>query len=243
MSRKTRRNALKGVGRTAEADRFAPYTKIGLSGLTLGSLTFSGVLLAQQAPAQQGNGASSPDQLQEVVVTGLRASLQKSLDIKKDAIGVVDAISSEDIGNFPESNLGAAAQRIPGVTVDRTGPSVGGQTGGNVANGNSGAAVSIGQATSITVRGFGSDFNDTLIDGRPMASAIGRGFDYSSVGADFVSEIAIHKTPDFTLSAGDIGATINIKLLKPFDHPGLQLRANAAMSDFGNDGQFTPAFG
>ncbi len=54
-------------------------------------------------------------------MTGIRASLQKSLDIKRESDGIVDAISAEDIGKFPDSNLATAMERIPGVTVSRAG--------------------------------------------------------------------------------------------------------------------------
>ena len=75
-------------------------------------------LFAQTAPPASP-AQSGDDQLQEVVVTGIRASLQRSMDIKQNAIGVVDAISSEDIGQFPDANIGDAIARIPGVTVNR----------------------------------------------------------------------------------------------------------------------------
>ncbi len=113
MSRKTRRNASKiaGKGIQPSTKRFN-YTRMSLSGLALGSLAFSSAIFAADAPAPS-------DDLSEIVVTGIRASLQKSLDIKRDAIGVIDAISAEDIGEFPDTNLASAMQRIPGVTVSR----------------------------------------------------------------------------------------------------------------------------
>ncbi|HEY6922354.1 MAG TPA: TonB-dependent receptor plug domain-containing protein, partial [Steroidobacteraceae bacterium] len=176
---------------------------------------------------------NNSDPLDEVVVTGIRASLQRSLDIKQQTIGVIDAISAQDIGAFPDSSLGAAMQRIPGVTVTRT-----------VANGMGvGAELFTGSPSTITVRGFGSDFTETLIDGRPQASAVARTFDFATVGADFVTEVGVHKTPDFAISAGAVGATVNIKFPKPFDHLGLQARAFGSETDTTNDGSFRPAFG
>lgn len=237
MSRKTRRNPLKNsLKRARAAAGRSPYVTLGLSGLTIGSMTFAGSVFAQDAgqTPSTGNPPPNSDQLQEVVVTGIRASLQKSLDIKENAIGVVDAISDEDIGQFPDASLGEAMQRIPGVTVDRGATS---STGG--------APVSVGNASGVTIRGLGSSFNETLLDGRPMASA-GTGsyaFDYASLGTDFVSEIDVLKTPDFSLSSGDIGGTVNIKLPTPFDHPGPQARAFVSSTDSTNDGQFTPAYG
>ena len=161
---------------------------------------------------------------EDVVVTGLIHSLRTNLDIKRNASGLVDAISSEDIGNFPDVDLAAAMQRIPGVTISRGVSSLGG------------VPTSTGTATQITVRGFGPSFNETLFNDRKVASGVGRAFDFSSVGADFVSEVDVMKSPDAALSAGAIGATVNIKFPKPFDRPGLKMvaSASATTSELGN---------
>ncbi len=193
----------------------------GLSTLTLGIVTTPVLAASADTTAQDS------DELEEIIVTGIRASLQKSLDIKKESVGVVDAISSEDIGKFPDSNLAQSMARIPGVTVSR---------GASFSS-----TTSTGDATSITVRGFGPDFNTTLFDGRELASGTGnRGFDYSSVGADFVSAIRVQKTPDSTLSSGAIGATINIINRLPFDKPGLQLAGSVSGTYSSGEGKTTP---
>lgn len=192
------------------------------------------VIRVAPADAQQAN--ASGDELQEVVVTGLRASLQKSLDIKKESLGVVDAISAEDIGKFPDSSLAAAIQRVPGVSVSRGASALGG------------TPTSTGTATQITVRGFGPSFNTTLYDGRQMPTALGRntrgdssrGFDFSAVGADFVGQVDIMKTPDARLSSGAIGATVNVKFPKPFDNPGLRIAASASTSYAADEEKATP---
>lgn len=195
---------------------------LGKPGLAMGAMAFAGSLYAAENPPAPGGPAA--EGLEEVVVTGIRASLQKSLDIKMDAVGVVDAISAEDIGKFPDSNLAAALQRIPGVSISRGTTSMGG------------VPTSTGDATAITVRGFGPSFNETLVDGRVAASVSGfgntlsRGFDFSALGADFVNEVHILKTPDASLSTGAIGATINIKYPKPMDRPGMRLAASGSMS-------------
>ena len=66
------------------------------------------------AAAQQ---AQAPETVEEVVVTGIRSSLQHSLDMKREASGVVDVITAEDIGKFPDSNVAASLQRVPGVSI------------------------------------------------------------------------------------------------------------------------------
>src|SRR6187431_2910660 len=113
------------------------------------ALASSSPAIAQQASPASGNTS----ELEEVVVTGIRESLQRNLDLKREATGVVDVISSEDIGKFPDSNVAASLQRIPGVSIQRNGMR--------------------GEPTGITVRGFGGDFNETLFDGRRISTANG----------------------------------------------------------------------
>jgi iron complex outermembrane recepter protein len=168
--------------------------------------------LAVTTPAAaQSADNSSNEELKEVIVTGIRGSLQRNLDMKRDAVGVVDVITSEDIGKFPDSNVAASLQRVPGVSIQRNGMR--------------------GEPTGITVRGFGGDFNETLVDGRRISTAAGgRSVDFSTVGADFVGALNVMKTPDITLSSSSIGATINIEYPKPLDHSGLRLVASASGS-------------
>jgi iron complex outermembrane recepter protein len=209
-------------------DRIRAVVRAVLGGVSTLSLSVAAApLFAADAPASP----ASSGELEEVVVTGLRASLQQSLDIKRNAQGIVDAISAEDICKFPVSNLATAMERIPGVTVSRAQiqQAVGGVQGSN------------GGATQITVRGFGPEFNQTLFDGRQVPTATGtRGFDFGALASDFVGQIDVMKTPDSTLSSGAIGATINVKFPKPFDHPGLQLAGSASAKDSSGESKITP---
>ena len=160
----------------------------------------------------------------DIVVTGLRGSLQRNLDIKRTSVGVVDAISAEDIGKFPDSNVAASLQRLPGVSIQRSGAR--------------------GEPTGVTVRGFGGDFVTTLYDGRRVSTGTGgRSIDFSTVGSDFVGELDVLKTPDVALNASAIGATINIKFPKPMDHPGLRVAASGSGSIQDGAGKVVPAGG
>ena len=81
-----------------------------------------GSVIGRVGPAEAQQATASPaneDKLQEVIVSGLRRSLGESMDIKREAIGVVDAISAEDIGKFPDTNLSEALQRITGISISR----------------------------------------------------------------------------------------------------------------------------
>ncbi|HEU5134096.1 MAG TPA: TonB-dependent receptor [Steroidobacteraceae bacterium] len=179
--------------------------------------------IALPAAAQEQAGGNSED-LEEVIVTGLIGSLQRNLDMKREAAGVVDVITSEDIGKFPDSNVAASLQRVPGVSIQRAGTR--------------------GEPEGITVRGFGGDFNETLYDGRRISTAAGgRSVDFSTVGADFVGSLTVMKTPDVTLSSSSIGATVNIAFPKPFDSPGTRFVASAAGSQQDEAGTVQPSGG
>src|ERR1700689_3089582 len=129
-----------------------------------GATTFSlGAVAAGATSADTPPASSSDSALTEITVTGYRASIQQSLDIKKESDGIVDAISAEDIGKFPDSNLAAAMERVPGVTVTRGAMTLTG----------TGSTSTTGDPTQITVRGFGPQFNETLFDGRQVPVAVG----------------------------------------------------------------------
>ncbi|HEV2271732.1 MAG TPA: TonB-dependent receptor plug domain-containing protein, partial [Steroidobacteraceae bacterium] len=169
MSRKTLRNAPKNRSKKnaklSDLSR-AACSNLGLSGLALGSIAFgvTGAVHAQNASTAQDQNSvpqstSGANQLQEIVVTGIRGSLERSLQIKKMSLGVVDAVSAESIGHFPSSSLGDAMEHVPGVTVQRS-----------TSNLMDTQVNSTGNASSITIDGLGGDFVETLVDGRPQAT-------------------------------------------------------------------------
>ncbi|WP_046658123.1 TonB-dependent receptor [Lysobacter capsici] len=142
--------------------------------------------------------------LDTVVVTGIKGSLTSSMNLKRDAQGVVDGIAAEDIGKFPDTNLAEALQRISGVSIDR----------------------SNGEGSRVTVRGVGPDFNLVLLNGRQMPTATGgRAFEFSDLAAESISAVEVFKTSRAATPTGGIGATINIKTARPLDNPGLHANA------------------
>ncbi|MEL0150231.1 MAG: TonB-dependent receptor plug domain-containing protein, partial [Rhodobiaceae bacterium] len=151
--------------------------------------------LTSTAIAQEAEEATD-----EVVVTGIRQALESSLDVKRNAKGIVDSISAEDIGKFPDSNLAESLQRITGVSIDRD------QTSG--------------EGKTVTVRGFGADFNLVTFNGRTMpSSTLGnfasapdtRSFDFGNLAPEAVSRVDIYKTAKATTASGGIGSTIDIR--------------------------------
>jgi TonB-dependent receptor len=152
--------------------------------------------------------AQETQPLEEVVVTGIRGSLTSSMNLKRDAQGVVDGIVAEDIGKFPDTNLAESLQRISGVSIDRS---------------------SIGEGQRVTVRGVGPDFNLVLLNGRQMptsrledtVASNSRAFDFANLASEAIAGIEVFKTSRASTPTGGIGATINIKTARPLDNPGL----------------------
>ncbi len=189
------------------------------------------------AAATQTTGApaeASGNQLQEIVVTGIRGSLQRGLQIKKESIGVVDAMSAEDIGEFPDSDIGEAVARLPGVTVNR---------GSLNYSSAAGAPTATGLVQGVNVDGFGGSFNEVLVEGRQIASGNGQVFNFADFSSMYVGEIDVMKTPDMSLSSGNIASTTNIKFPNPFDNPGAHFEGSYQEDVNSNAGRASPTFG
>jgi TonB-dependent receptor len=172
-----------------------------------------------QSSAATAQGDTADD---EIVVTGIRASMQRAMDIKRDSQGVVDAVSAEDIGKFPDTNLAESLQRIPGVSIDRRN----------------------GEGSQVTVRGFGPQFNLVTVNGRQLATsdvnavggdqsvdfarATSRSFDFSNLASEGVSRLEVYKTGRAAIQSGGIGAAINIVTQRPLDGPQDGFRGSVA---------------
>ena len=185
----------------------------------------TGVALALGATAAPPAVAQQGEVIEEVVTTGIRGSLRASMDLKRGADGVVDAITAEDIGEFPDTNLAESLQRITGVSIDRE----------------------RGEGARVTVRGFGPDFNLVTLNGRqmPTTSGLGRSFDFGNLASEGVTAVEVYKSGKADVPTGGIGSTINIRTTRPLESPGLNMTfAASGMSDESRtdlrDSSFTP---
>ncbi|WP_018277294.1 TonB-dependent receptor [Teredinibacter turnerae] len=154
--------------------------------------------------------------LEEVYVTGFKASLKNSLATKQQANGVVDAIYAEDIADFPDNNLAESLQRIPGVAVSRAG----------------------GEGRQITVRGLGPAFTRVRINGMEAMSSTGgtdavggnnrgRSFDFNTFSSDLFSNLIVRKTNSGEVEEGSLGATVDLRTARPMDFDGFTLSVSA----------------
>lgn len=187
---------------------------------------------ASAAYAQDGASADeNMEEFEEIIVTGIRGSLQRAMDIKRDSRGIVDAISAEDMGKFPDTNLAESLQRITGVSIDRVN----------------------GEGSKVTVRGFGPDFNLVTLNGRQMPvssledtnASSSRSFDFANLASEGVAGVQVYKTGRAAIPTGGIGSTINIQTTRPLNSPGMKasIGAKAVMDTSELDGtSVTPEF-
>lgn len=169
---------------------------------------------AQQTDTTQpANNAA--EKIEVIEIKGIRGSLIRSMDLKREANGVVDAISAEEMGKFPDTNLAESLQRITGVSVSR-------------AN---------GEGSQITVRGFGPDFNLVTLNGRQMpGTGFSRSYNLENLSSEGVSALEVFKTARAENPSGGLGATVNIVTTKPLNQPGERYSVSAkAIVDTSNE--------
>ena len=158
------------------------------------------------APASAaGTNSSDPaspqaDQLQEVVVTGIRADLEKALITKEFAPVVLDSIDSTELGRFPDADVADSLEHLPGITISRT-------TGG--------------EGEKISVRGLGPEYNIVTLDNRILASDDdGRDIAFDVLPAELITGADVLKSAEASAVEGSIGGTVNLHTASAFDHPG-----------------------
>jgi TonB-dependent receptor len=185
------------------------------------------------ATAQDGASADAAENVDEIVVTGFRASLDKALDAKQDQVGAIDMIVAEDIADFPDLNLAESLQRVPGVVISRD----------------------AGEGRNISVRGLGPQFARVRINGIEAMSANGgtdaaggtnrgRSFDFNTFSSELFSNITVRKTASADTEEGSLGATVDLRTARPFDYDGLALAGSVQMgyNDLNDDTDPRAAF-
>ena len=192
----------------------------------------SGTLIAFSIPAL--GQTSSQDEayaIEEIVVTAIRRSLEQALDIKRNSESVVDAISAEDVGKFPDENIAESLQRITGVQINRL----------------------RGEGQEVNIRGLPSQFNRVQLNGRTLPSALnnvdaGRGsnpsrnFDFTALPSEFIRTLEVHKTPTAQLEEGGLAGTIVIRTPRPFDF-GERIVSGSVQSAWNsNSDEYAPRF-
>jgi iron complex outermembrane receptor protein len=156
---------------------------------------------ASPAMAQQQTAAPKPDQaddgaVQEVVVTGIRRSIETSMAIKRDADSIVEAVTAEDIGKLPDVSIAESISRLAGLTAQRV----------------------EGRAQSISIRGLAPDFSTTLLNGREQVSTSNnRSAEFDQYPSELINGVVVYKTPDASLVSGGLSGTVDLQTVRPLD--------------------------
>ena len=178
----------------------------GVSVLSLSALAaMPGIAWAQTAPSGQTEQEDEAAQVEEIVVTGIRASLASAQSIKRNSEQFVDSITAVDIGRLPDVNVAEALQRISGVQISRD----------------------RGEGNGIAIRGLTQV--RTELNGRDIFSANGgRGLSWEEVGADLLAGVDVYKNPSAEMIEGGLSGTVNLRTRMPFDAPGRIISGSAS---------------
>jgi iron complex outermembrane receptor protein len=171
-----------------------------------------------------GHAQATGGAMEEVVVTGIRYSLQQSIEAKRNATGVVDALTAEDVGKFPDKNLAEALQRVPGVALNRE----------------------FGEGERINIRGTDARLTKTMLNGHSLSTAdwfildqlnTTRSFNYLLLPADIIGQTLVYKTTSADLEEGGIGGTVDVRTRNPLDLESMTFygRVEAAHNDLADD--------
>ncbi|WP_240320884.1 TonB-dependent receptor [Sphingomonas crusticola] len=217
------------IAMSVAAPAWAQDTSTSNSTPTTEGKASAGDIKGGVSPAQERSGADGD----EIVVTGIRASIQASLDQKRRSDMVSEVLTAQDIGKFPDKNVADSLGRLTGV---------------NVVTG-SAAAGGFGENQNVSIRGTDPSLNLTLLDGHSVATGDwfvldqtsgGRSFDFSLLPSEIVGSLEVYKSSQADLQEGGIGGTINLHSRKPLDLPQgtISLTGQAAYNDLAD--KWTP---
>lgn len=178
-----------------------------LTGAAIGAvslLAFAGGAAAQDAPAQPDPEEAT--EIDEVVVTGIRASIQNSIAAKARSTSIVEVISAEDIGKLPDVSIAESLARLPGLTAQRLD----------------------GRSQAISIRGLGPDFTTALLNGREqVTTGDNRGVEFDQYPSELLSGVTVYKTPDSALIGQGLGGTVDLQTIRPLAYGRQVIAMNA----------------
>ena len=176
------------------------HRRVALSAAIASALATAVVPAAFAQQATPATGTPDATTLDSVTVTGYRYAIEKSLQQKRDANAVVEVITAEDVGKFPDKNVADALQRVPGVVIERSG----------------------GEGKTVSVRGLAPDLTLTQLNGNYVATSetnneATRSFNYTLLPANMLSSAELFKSPGARIEEGGIGGTVILHTRRPLD--------------------------
>lgn len=176
------------------------YRQTTLAGAVRGALRLqSNMLLGAALVGMSVTATAAQDtsaDVEEVIVTGIRASIESAISVKKSDTSIVEAVSAEDIGKLPDTSIAEAIARLPGIAAQRTN----------------------GRAQTLSIRGLGPDFTVTTFNGREQATTNdNRTVEFDQYPSELVNQVKIYKTPDAGMAYQGIAGTTDIQTVHPLD--------------------------
>jgi iron complex outermembrane receptor protein len=181
----------------------------GAGSTSLIACTFASPAWAQATPpapdAQQPDTSPAPGDANvkeptaegAIVVTGIRRSLQDSIQIKRRERSVVEAVSAEEIGKLPDVSIAESIARLPGIAAQRV----------------------AGRAEIISIRGFSPDFTTVLLNGRQQASSgFNRAVEFDQYPSELMGSVVVYKTPDAGISGMGLAGTVDLRTIRPLEY-------------------------
>src|SRR5580704_17319697 len=195
--------------------------------------------LAMLAPSALTFAAPSPDSaLEEIVVTGIRKSVEASIDAKRESTELTEVVTAEDIGKMPDKNVADSLARLPGVTTSAAGANEGG----------------FDENDRVSMRGTNPSLTQTLINGHGVAAGdwfvldqvqtVGRSVSYTLLPSEIVSKVVVEKSSSASLVEGGVAGSVDIVTRKPLDFSKeftLEASAGVVYADLPSktDGQYS----
>lgn len=167
-----------------------------LSGVAFGAaaLMAVGSAHAQTAAATTAQADDQATEVGEIVVTGIRRSIEAAISAKANNTSIVEVISAEDIGKLPDVSIAESLARLPGVTMQRLD----------------------GRSQAISIRGLGPDFTTALLNGRELVTTgDNRGVEFDQFPAELLNSVVVYKTPDAALIGQGLGGTVDLRTVRP----------------------------
>ena len=148
----------------------------------------------KEAAAKKDAAKSGAQNVDVIVVTGIRRGIEEAISVKQNATSIVEAISAEDIGKLPDSSIAESIARLPGLTAQRV----------------------AGRASGINIRGMSPDFSTALLNGREQVSTgDNRGVEFDQYPSELLSGVTVYKTPDGTLIGQGLSGTVDLQTVRP----------------------------
>jgi TonB-dependent receptor len=184
-----------------------------LAAVSAAALCVPGIAQAQQAAAADAAAGATVGQEDEILVTGIRASQARAIDVKREANSVVDAISAEDIGKLPDRTISDSLQRIPGIQIRR--------------EAGEGGQVNIRGLPQVTTLLNGEEFlgSNSVTTVQP---------NFTDIPSQLFAGATVYKSPTASLQQAGVSGTVDLLTRRPFSLPkGLTLAA-AAEAQYGD---------